>query len=65
MITSNVNLQPPKNSSEAQFQQKISTPKGNIEFFALKIIQDQPFLNKLITKQTIQIGFSLAGSGKA
>ena len=34
MITSNVNLQPPKNSSEAQFQQKISTPKGKIEFFA-------------------------------
>ena len=43
MIASNVNLQPPKNSSEAQFQQKISTPKGKIEFFAWRIIQDPTF----------------------
>ena len=48
MMTSNAYLQPAKSSSEAQFQQKISTPKGKIELFASK---NTTFLNQLTIKK--------------
>ena len=42
-MTSNANLQPYESTSKAQFQPKISTPKGKIEFVLQRITQDLTF----------------------